>query len=367
MGAAPITLKVLHLPTVVGGNAGHLCQAERALGFQSELLTLGIDNPFGYQEGRSLSINGRTTVLGKLGRLAKGFLDVRSKYDIFHFNYGTSLLHSPRFGLNLLDVPFYPDRARLFVTYNGCDARQKFPTMAARKWAACHDSNCYAGQCNSGELDVQRRAGITKMARYAQHIWAVNPDLLSFLPPEKSSFLPYAISVGNRSPQYPNCEGVLRVAHAPTDRAAKGTQHVIDVCRALADRYPGRIELDLIENLVREQALDRLLQCDVLVDQLLIGWYGGVAIEAMMLGKAVIVRIESDDLAYIPAKMRSQLDTAFIQSDPDQLYAALEDCILNRERVKAAAENGRAYAQLWHDPIAVAHITTTAYQAAFVC
>ncbi|MES2949210.1 MAG: hypothetical protein V4858_11790 [Pseudomonadota bacterium] len=365
MAADSAALRVLHLPTVVGGHAGHLSNGERALGLQSELLTLGVDNPFGYQEGRSLNINGRTTVLGKLGKLTKGFIDVRSKYDVFHFNYGTSLLHSPRFGLNLFDVPFYPGSSRLFVTYNGCDARQKFPTMTSRKWAACHDSNCYAGQCNSGQLDLQRRAGIEKMTQYAHHIWAVNPDLLNFLPSGKSSFLPYSISVGNRWPIPPNCEGVLRVAHAPTDRAAKGTQHVIDVCRALAERYPGRIELDLIENLVRERALDRLLQCDVLVDQLLIGWYGGVAIEAMLLGKAVIVRIENDDLTYIPAPMRSQLSTAFIQSDPDRLYATLEDCILERQRVTAAARSGLAYAKLWHDPIAVARITAAAYQAAF--
>lgn len=366
MGSDSAELRVLHLPTVVGGHAGHLSDGERVLGLQSELLTLGIDNPFGYQEGRSLNINGRTTVLGKLGRLAKGFADVRNQYDIFHFNYGTSLLHSPRFGLNLFDVPFYPDSARLFVTYNGCDARQKFPTMATRKWAACHDSNCYAGQCNSGQLDLQRRAGIEKMKRYAHHIWALNPDLLNFLPAEKASFLPYAISVGNRKPKLPTCEGVLRVAHAPTDRAAKGTQYVIDVCRALTERYPGQIELDLIENLVREQALDRLLQCDVLVDQLLIGWYGGVAVEAMMLGKAVIVRIESDDIAYVPELMRSQLSTAFIQSDPDQLYKTLEQCILDRQRVRATAESGLAYAKLWHDPTAVARITAAAYQTAFL-
>lgn len=365
MDSDPIALKVLHLPTVVGGNAGHLCHAERALGFHSELLTLGIDNPFGYQEGRSLNINRQTTAPGKLGRLAKGFVDVRSKYDIFHFNYGTSLLHSPRFGLNLFDIPFYPASSRLFVTYNGCDARQKYPTMAVRKWAACHDKNCYAGQCNSGELDVQRRSAIEKMKRYAHHIWAVNPDLLNFLPSEKSSFLPYAISVGDRVAQLPRHDGILRIAHAPTDRAAKGTQHVIDVCRALAQRYKGQFELDLIENLVREQALDRLQQCDLLVDQLLIGWYGGVAVEAMLLGKAVVVRIENDDLGHISEPMRSELGAAFIQSDPDQLYATLEACILDRQRVTVAAENGLAFAQKWHDPLAVARITTAAYRDAF--
>jgi hypothetical protein len=358
-------LRVLHLPTVVGGNAGHLCAGERALGLQSELLTTGVDNPFGYQEGLSLGMKPGSPAIVKLGQLTTGFLKVRDQYDVFHFNYGTSLLHSPRFGLNLFELPFYPRHAKLFVTYNGCDARQKFPTMDQRKWAACHDRNCYGGQCNSGQLDVQRRAGIQKMARYAQHIWAVNPDLLNFLPPDKSSFLPYAISIGDRAPSPPSMAGVLKIAHAPTDRAAKGTQHVIDAFRALAEHYPGRCELDLIENLPREQALDRLAQCDVLVDQLLIGWYGGVAVEALMLGKAVIVRIESQDLSHVPAPMRMQLDTAFIQSDPDQLYATLEQCILDPQRVKFAAENGAAYARRWHDPIAVASVTAAAYQTAF--
>lgn len=365
MTGAAAPLRVLHLPTTVGGNAGHLCAGERALGLQSELLTTGLDNPFGYAAGHSLAMRADSSPLVKLGQLSLGFMRVRNRYDVFHFNYGTSLLHSPRLGANQFDLAFYPRKSRLFVTYNGCDARQKYPTMQTRQWAACHDNACYNGQCNSGELDTQRRMGIAKMARYAQHIWAVNPDLLNFLPPQQSSFLPYAIAVGDHPVRWPARDGILRIAHAPTDRAAKGTAYVIEACNALMARYPGQCALDLIENLPREQALARLQDCDVLVDQLLIGWYGGLAVEAMLLGKAVVVRIEQSDLHHIPAAMRAQLDGAFLQSDPEQLYATLEQCLLNRARVLAAAESGNAYARQWHDPVAVARITAAAYQTAF--
>lgn len=358
-------LRVLHLPTTVGGNAGHLCAGERELGLHSELLTTGLDNPFGYQQGVSLGLRAGSPAIVKFAQLSRGFVQVRKRYDVFHFNYGTSLLHAPRFGLNLAELPFYPRDARLFVTYNGCDARQKFPTMQRRRWAACHDAACYGGQCNSGRLDAQRRAAIDKMESHAHHIWAVNPDLLRFLPPHKSSFLPYAISVGDLAPVPPRQHGPLRIAHAPTDRAAKGTQHIIDACQALMDRYPGQCTLDLIENLPRALALSRLADCDVLVDQLLIGWYGGVAIEAMLLGKAVVVRIEEDDLSYVPEPMRGTLPDAFLQADPDSLFAVLEQCVQERQRVLHAAQHGHAYARRWHDPLAVAGITAAAYRQSF--
>lgn len=362
---SPTPLRVLHLPTTVGGNAGHLCAAERLLGLHSEMLTTGLDNPFGYTAGHSLGMRPDSSALVKLGQLSLGFLRVRQRFDVFHFNYGTSLIHSPRLGANQFELPFYPRRARIFVTYNGCDARQKYPTMNARHWAACHDKTCYNGQCNSGLLDKQRRSGITKMAHYAQHIWAVNPDLLNFLPPAKSSFLPYAIAVGTLPARWPRQDGLLRIAHAPTNRAAKGSAHVVEACEALMKRYPGQCVLDLIENLPREQALARVHGCDVLVDQLLIGWYGGVAVEAMLLGKAVIVRIEERDLHHVPTAMRAQLEGAVLQSDPDRLYQTLEQCLLNRQHLIQTAQLGHAYAQQWHDPQAVARVTSSAYQAAF--
>ena len=85
--------------------------------------------------------------------------------------------------------------------------------------AACDDEACYGGICNSGQLDFVRRTGIRKMARYAAHLWALNPDLLHFLPENKASFLPYTVAQYDPHPEGKIASGPrLRIVHAPTNR-----------------------------------------------------------------------------------------------------------------------------------------------------
>ena len=43
------------------------------------------------------------------------------------------------------------------------------------------------------------------------------------------------------------------------------------------------------------------------MDQLFAGWYGGVAVEAMALGKPVLAYIRDEDLKFVPSKMASDL------------------------------------------------------------
>ena len=74
--------------------------------------------------------------------------------------------------------------------------------MAQYEIAACHDKACYNGQCNSGDLDKIRRLKIKKMERYVDKIFAVNPDLIKFLP-DGSEFLPYTIANWGKISQAP--------------------------------------------------------------------------------------------------------------------------------------------------------------------
>ena len=55
-------------------------------------------------------------------------------------------------------------------------------------------------------------------------------------------------------------------------------------------------DLELIENLPNAEATRRYRDADLVVDQLLAGWYGGFAVEAMALGKPVIAYLRESDL-----------------------------------------------------------------------
>ncbi len=56
-----------------------------------------------------------------------------------------------------------------------------------------------------------------------------------------------------------------------------------------------RFEFTLVEGLHREEAKRLYERADLFVDQLILGWYGGVAVELMALGKPVIAHIRPGD------------------------------------------------------------------------
>ena len=67
-----------------------------------------------------------------------------------------------------------------------------------------------------------------------------------------------------------------------------GTEFVIEACSQLP------VELDLVEGVPHEQARKRYAKADIIIDQLLVGWHGVFALEAMALGKPVITYLKPD-------------------------------------------------------------------------
>ena len=353
--------RVLHLPTCTGGMAWALAQGEKSLGLES-LVLYTESNWLDYPSDLNLHLEGANP-LRKFVERVLAFVSVRQGYDIFHFNGGSSLLNTGKAGFPHVDLPLYPEKAKLFVSYNGCDARQKYPTLARKKVAACHDPQCYDGMCLSGRLDGIRRRNIAKMAKHVQHMWAVNPDLLSFLPREKSSFLPYAVRMGEGPVVKPDFQSqTLKIAHAPTNRAAKGSETILDALERVKHQYRKKIEICLIENVPNAKALERYREADIVVDQIRTGWYGGFAVEAMSMGKPVICRIEKEDLQFVPKKMAHDLADAVIDADQDNLVEVLLRCVEDRGFVREKALAGIEYSRTWHDPKFVASITKHAYE-----
>lgn len=357
-------MKVLHLPSTVGGHAWGLSRGERALGLDSDVL-ISSRNWLNYPGDIHLNLDTADSNVRKFLLLGKSFFRYRNSYDVYHFNAGSSLIHSPHHGLNQVDLAWYPDTARLFVTYNGCDARQKFPTVQRTKVSACHIPNCYHGMCNYGAYDGLRRKAIGKMALYARHMWALNPDLMHFLPREKASFLPYAISSWNTLPlTLPSSGRVLKLIHAPTNRAAKGTDVIVEVIDKLRVSHPGRFEFTLVENISNDKALALYASADIVIDQILIGWYGGFAVEAMKMGKPVIARIASEDLEFVPRQMAKDVLDTVINADPLSLLAVLTHCLEDDVFLKERAAASVEYVLKWHDPKYVATLTKERYEAA---
>lgn len=376
------TWRVLHVPTSAGGNPQGLSRHLRMLGVQSESWVLE-QNYLDYACDRVIWSQGDGGVARELRRW-HSIIEAARFADVIHFNFGTSLAYPVRprnlrerslarrvvrwlfslytqslqwLELNLYRLAGIP----MFVHYQGNDARQGDASLARFKVSiAAHAKEGYYDEIS----DRFKRRMIQRMATYCDAIYAVNPDLLHVLP-AGTKFVPYShISLAEWTPIYPDAESTapLRIGHAPSDRQVKGTDLVLRAIEAL--RSEGhRLEMILVEGVSHEAAKQRYESIDLLVDQLFAGWYGGLAVEAMALGKPVIVYIREGDLHFVPEAMRCELP--FVQAGPDTILDDLRSVVtMSRGELHALGRRSRAFVERWHDPLKIAGDMKDAYEAA---
>ncbi|OPX75191.1 MAG: hypothetical protein A4E40_00020 [Methanoregulaceae archaeon PtaU1.Bin059] len=359
-------MKVIHLPTSVGGNSYGLSRAERSIGINSDVLVL-YNNWTQYPADKILFSREPSSVFQgffQLPKIINYALKLRNEYTIFHFNFGKSLIDFPRFHINLMDLPLFKKKGKIFVTYNGCDARQKFPTMARTNFSACHHDMCYNGICLSGETDRIKRKRILKFDEYADGIFALNPDLFYFLP-KRARFLPYSIAGWDEIPLTPekNRRPVITIIHSPTNRVAKGSEVIIHCLSELKELYGDAIEIKLIEGIPHNLALKFYSTADIIIDQILIGWYGALAVEAMKMGIPVISYIREEDLHFIPHEMAQQCKNAIICAEESTLLNVLISLIEDPDLLNIYRNNGLKYVNEWHNPKYIASLTKNAYES----
>lgn len=365
-------LRVLHCPDVVGGHAPQLARAERALGISAVSVTLQ-PSAYGYGADEVLFDAADGKVARKLKRvrlLARALRD----FDVVHFNFGSSILpfnlHSGRpllsrlyqatIGMRDLWLLKRAGKA-VFVTYQGDDARQGDYCRAHFDIHFAHEANA---DYYSREGDEQKRAAIARFAAYADGIYALNPDLIHILPPA-ARFLPYAnVDPAEWRPaSTTSSDGPrLTIVHAPSHRAVKGTRYLLDAVEHL--KAEGlKVELVLVENMNREAARKIYERAHIVVDQLLAGWYGGLAVESMALAKPVVAYIRDEDLRFIPTAMREELPV--IRAEPGSIREVLKLLATrDRGRLGDIGMKGRAYVEKWHDPVKVASTVVADYRAA---
>jgi glycosyltransferase involved in cell wall biosynthesis len=326
--------RILHAPADVAGNAFTLSRAERELGLQSDVAVIR-SGRFGYGADIRLDLEGH----GIVRQLASRVMLLRRAlrdYDIVHFNFGQTLFAQRMFGHILNELPIYRRAGKtILVTFQGCDVRP---------WAycLCRVEHCWAE-------DSYRIPNAERFLRYADRCFHLNPDLLRWLP--GSRFLPYS-SVDPRAivpAQPPPARDEVVVAHAPTNRDAKGTSHVLDAVREL-ELEGASVRLDLIESVPHKEALARLEAADLVIDQLLMGWYGGLAVEAMALAKPVLCDIADN----APWSNPFGAELPIIRATPDTLAVRLRELIADRDARLRLGAAGRAFVERRHDPRAVA-------------
>jgi glycosyltransferase involved in cell wall biosynthesis len=332
-------VKVLHAPSEIAGQPSILARALRDLGVEAwSLATNPTFASYAPDEHPPLdAMSPLPRYAGYAGLVVKHLW----KHDVFHFHFGRTLVPPHN-----LDLPLYRALGKKLVFhYHGCDVRNRAHMLATHRWATCTECDPFC--------IPKRQERILRDARKHAHREIVStPDLLESVPRAEQ------VHVAAWLPDYeprPFRETPRLVLHAPTNRLIKGTPHIEKVFERLRPRYPG-VEFRTVERVPWPGLRDLLAECDVLVDQVFMGWYGMVAVEAMALARPALAYMRPD---FEPRAEGAPIVRITVETLERELTALLDDA----PRRRALGEASRAWVEAKHESHVIARRLVEIYRA----
>ncbi|MDQ6418342.1 glycosyltransferase [Paenibacillus sp. LHD-117] len=332
-------MKVLLSPHGIG--IGTLAQALRSQGVNAAACSFS-DDAYAYLSDRCLRLNKHSNKSRQAIR--KAFMEeaVRT-YDVFHFHFGETLLPD-KSDLKLLKGM----GKKLVMHHNGSDAR-------VLSIARSHNNPYVLVKETWPETRVQE--SMKRIAAYIDHAIINDYELFPFVEPyyKYVHVVPYAINVHRVMPRYPAPVSVPLVVHAPSHREVKGSEFVV----AAVDRLKNEgyaFDFRLLEGLPHDEAKKLYAQSDIIIDQLRIGTYANLSMEAMAMGKPVICYIREDLRHTFPGEL------PIVSANPDTIYRELKSLLERPGDWKDIGMKGRNYAEQFHSYDYVGKLLVETYQ-----
>ena len=191
---------------------------------------------------------------------------------------------------------------------------------------------CYTGS------DLRTRGVIPAIDKISDLNVTVEFDHLRLHPHIHHVFFPF--EADKFTPHKHINYSTLRIGHAPTSRAAKGSHVIIPILQKLADEYS--IEIVLIENLPYRQAIELKQTCDIFVDQIGDLGYGINSLEALAMEIPACTCLTPEFKAKSP-------EHPFVEVDAMNLREKLVELIRDRNKRKHLGKSGRAWVRQHHD------------------
>lgn len=355
-------LRVLHTPFNIGNQPWVLSRHERRLGCDSELLVHYVPPVLRYPTDRSLDITGGRGAHEVTTKLRASLTEPLA-HDVLHYYFGKTLMSWDDFPsdspIALADVNVAKALGRtIFFTLQGCDVRLAGESDRRNRTTACRTGHCSQFAACVGGIDDRRRRLIAEILPLADKVFYLNPELGHFVP--GAEFLPYSnVDISTFSVTPPATTGRPRILHAPSDGSIKGTDMILAALDAL--RATHDFELVVVQNTPHAEAMELYRSADIVIDQILCGWYGGFAVEVMAMGKPVLCTLREEDFCNLPAELVSDIPIRNVRPDylAEDIGAALDARLMWPEWSARA----RAYVERWHDPARIAAAMIAAYRS----
>tara|TARA_Y100000589_G_C27190589_1_gene644637 strand:+ start:1286 stop:2410 length:1125 start_codon:yes stop_codon:yes gene_type:complete len=352
--------KVLILPVNTGGTIFYIRDAIRSLNYEPQIITF-TKHPFGYEKNKFIfnqNSNFLERELRKIFALRYYFL---CKNIIF--NYGRTIFmqefinkESKYFYLKIMQNFYYKIMQRIEISinklldnrlifiYSGDDARQSEYCLKNFFISPAHYLRHTSYYTES--KDNIKRNNIKIINKIAYSIYSVNPDIMNVLP-KRTKFLPYPYRLESDSYNIKNNK-TLKIAHVPSHRGVKGTKLIIDKIKNLKINKPElNINLTILENIDHSELLRKLEDFDLVIDQILVGWYGSIAVESMAKGIPVMAYLRNKDMKFVPIKM--QKDMPIINISINNLEKKIiEFCKFDQEELFNLSKRSKEFVRNWH-------------------
>lgn len=326
-------LRILHAPINIAGQPAVISRAQRRLGYKSDVLVLN-QNYSNYECDINLNLAYQPLLIKIIIR-GINFIRCFFNYDIFHFHGGISLLHH---NLDLPILIFF--KKKVVMEYWGSDVIQTDIALKYTLWTPEDLNKIYPTIDNN-----KKRKMLTKISRL------VNATIVGdhYLSPysKKSKVVDKAIELNKFPFIGSKWKGKkVKIIHAPTHRNIKGTKFILEAIKKLEkENLP--IEFKLVEKMPHHQAIEIYKKADIVIDSVLHGTYGILAIECMALGKPVLCYIH-------PNVKHLYKDLPIVNTQPNQVYQNLKKLILDPEKREILGIKGRKYVEEKHDSIIMA-------------
>lgn len=211
---------------------------------------------------------------------------------------------------------------KIFAWTYGGDCRTQRITQALGEPNCCTDCTAQRSACICDEDLFLPRYEYARNKCSA--IFSMG-DMIEYTPGSINAlyFWPLDIDDGkykNNKVQFVNSQTV-RIVHAPNHRMFKGTRFIEAAVSELSAEGLA-IELLLVEKIPNDEALKIYQTADIIVDQVMVGFHGFFALEAMAMGKPVVCFIRDPERYLIDTQ-----NSPVINANPENLKAVLRSWV----------------------------------------
>lgn len=235
---------------------------------------------------------------------------------------------------------------------HGTDARLPSRHRELSEWSYYHDESVYlprAEQVAARNIELLSASG--------RQLFVSTPDLLLDVP--GAAWCPVTVdpkrwAAPERHPR--DLTRPLRVVHAPSNPALKGTPLIMPTLEKLAAE--GMIEFQILQGIPSAQMPAVFADADVLLDQFRLGSYGVAACEALAAGCTVIGQVSSQVRDAVQTHSGETLP--IIEANPNTLEGVLRG-LARYAAFDALSQSGVRFVQAVHDGRLAARVLREAW------